>query len=199
VTNRQDSDEPGKQYRLYEFSGMAHIDTRDNVRLQPNPCTQPLSTFPHQAYMSVALNHLFQWVDKGTVPPRAERILIDRDEYNDGSMMALDENGNPKGGIRNPYVDVPTVKYGIRPPAVTPLIANPSVYVARGGQAAANQMCALSGYQVPFDAAKLKALYKNKQSYQRAVEKRVSELERTGWSLPVYREMILGDAAKVAF
>jgi hypothetical protein len=34
ITRRQDSDEPGKQYRLYEFAGMAHIDTRDNVRLQ---------------------------------------------------------------------------------------------------------------------------------------------------------------------
>ena len=199
ITNRQDGDEPGKQYRLYEFSGMAHIDTRDNVRLQPNPCTQQLSTFPHQAYMSVALYHLLQWVDKGTVPPRAERILLDRDESNDGSTMALDEQGNPRGGIRNPYVDVPTVKYGIRPPAITPLIANPSAYVTRGGQQAANQMCGLSGFQVPFDGAKLKALYKNKQAYAKAVEKRVTELEKTGWSLPVYREMILGDAAKVSF
>ena len=199
ITNRQDGDEPGKQYRLYEFAGMAHIDTRDNVRLQPNPCAQMLSTFPHQAYMSVALYHLLQWVDKGVVPPRADRILLDRDEHNDGSLMALDEHGNPRGGIRNPYVDMPTVKYGIRPAAITPLIANPSAYVARGGQNAANQMCGLSGYQVAFDAAKLKTLYKNKQAYVRAVEKRVAELERAGWSLPVYRDMILGDAAKVSF
>jgi Alpha/beta hydrolase domain len=199
ITNRQDGDEPGKQYRLYEFSGMAHIDTRDNVRLQPNPCTQQLSMFPHQAYMSVAFHHLLQWVDKGVVPPRAERILLDRDESNDGSTMALDEHGNPKGGIRNPYVDVPVVKYGIRPTAITPVIPNPSAYVARGGQQAANQMCGLSGYQVPIDAAKLKALYKNKQAYVKAVEKRMTELERAGWSLPVYRDMILGDAAKVNF
>ena len=57
--------------------------------------------------MSVALHHLSQWVDKGTVPPRADRILVDRNAANDGSLMALDEHGNPKGGIRNPYVDVP--------------------------------------------------------------------------------------------
>ena len=30
ITNRQDGDEPGKQYRLYEFAGMGHIDTRDS-------------------------------------------------------------------------------------------------------------------------------------------------------------------------
>ena len=64
---------------------MAHIDTRDSVRLKPNPCAQPLSEFPHQAYMSVGLHHLLQWVDKGTVPPRAERIVRDNDEQNDGS------------------------------------------------------------------------------------------------------------------
>src|SRR4026209_2761474 len=114
ITKRQDSDEPGKQYRLYEFAGMGHIDTRDSVRLKPNPCVDPLSTFPVQAYMSVALDHLFKWVDKGTVPPRAARILLDRDQSNDGSMMALDQYGNPQGGIRTVYVDVPTAKYVIR-------------------------------------------------------------------------------------
>ena len=33
----------------------------------------------------------------------------------------------------------------------------------------------------------------------KAVEKRLTELEKAGWSLPVYREMILADAAKVTF
>jgi hypothetical protein len=31
------------------------------------------------------------------------------------------------------------------------------------------------------------------------VEKRVGELEKAGWSLPMYRELILADAAKVDF
>jgi hypothetical protein len=199
ITRRQDGDEPGKQYRLYEFSGIAHIDTRDSVRLKPNPCTQPLSTFPVQAYMSVGLHHLFAWVDKGTVPPRADRIWLDRNEHNDGSPMVLDEHGNPRGGIRNPYVDVPTVKYGIRPPAATPLIANPSAYIAARGEAAANQMCNLGSYQIAFSQQKLKDLYRNKRNYVGLVEKRLSELERAGWSLPVYRELILGDAAKIDF
>ena len=199
ITNKQDSDEAGKQYRLYEFSGMGHIDTRDSVRMQPNPCVDPLSMFPVQAYMSVALDHLFKWVDKGTVPPRAQRILLDRDQSNDGSMMALDEHGNPRGGIRTVYVDVPVVKYVIRPAATTPVIPNGSAYIARGGQQAANQMCGLSTAQIAIAPDKLKALYKNKQGYAKAVEKRLTELEKAGWSLPLYREMILGDAAKVTF
>ena len=199
ITNKQDSDEPGRQYRLYEFSGMGHIDTRDSVRLKPNPCQQPLSAFPVQAYMSVALHHLFAWVDTGVVPPRADRILLDRDERNDGSMMALDEQGNPRGGIRTTYVDVPTAKYAIRPPAATPVVANASAYISTGGQQAANLMCGLSTAQLDVAPATLKGLYKNKQAYVKAVEKRLAELEKAGWSLPVYREMILADASKVNF
>jgi Alpha/beta hydrolase domain len=199
ITNRQDGDEAGKQYRLYEFSGMGHIDTRDSVRMKPNPCVDPLSTFPVQAYMSVALDHLLKWVDVGTVPPRAERILLDRDQSNDGSMMALDEYGNPRGGIRTTYVDVPTAKYVIRPAATTPVIPNASAYIATRGQNAANQMCGLSTAQIVFPAAKLKEMYKNKQAYVKAVETRLTALEKAGWSLPLYREMILDDAGKISF
>jgi hypothetical protein len=199
ITNKQDSDEPGKQYRLYEFSGMGHIDTRDSVRLKPNPCQLPLSTFPVQAYMSVALDHLFKWVDKGTVPPRADRILLDRDERNDGSMMALDEHGNPRGGIRTSYVDVPTSKFTIRPPALTPVVANAAPYIAAGGQNAANLMCGLSTSETSLDAATLKRLYKSKPAYVKAVGARLSQLEKAGWSLPLYRTMIVADAAGVNF
>jgi hypothetical protein len=199
ITNRQDGDEPGKQYRLYEFSGMGHIDTRDSSRMQPNPCVDPLSTFPVQAYMSVALDHLFKWVDKGAVPPRAERILLDRNLDNDGSMMALDEHGNPVGGIRTSYVDVPVARYVIRPAAISPVIPNAAPYIASRGQQAANQMCGLSTAQIGFTPEKLRALYKSKQAYLRAVETRLTALEKAGWSLPLYRQMILSDAAKVSF
>jgi hypothetical protein len=199
ITNRQDGDAPGDQYRLYEFSGIAHIDTRDSVRMKPNPCQLPMSEFPHQAYMSVGLHHLFQWVDKGVAPPRAERIWTDRDSHNDGSPMKLDEHGNPMGGIRNPYVDVPFAKYSIRPPAITPVIPNGSPYIANGGQQAANQMCGLSGAQQPFPPEKMRALYKNKKNYVSAVQKSLDAMEKAGWSLPVYRELILGDANKVNF
>jgi hypothetical protein len=79
------------------------------------------------------------------------------------------------------------------------VIPNGSAYIARGGQQAANQMCGLSTAQIAIPPDKLKALYKNKQGYVRAVEKRLTELEKAGWSLPLYREMILADAAKVSF
>lgn len=193
LTSRPDGDAPGDQYRMYTFPGMGHVDSRDNVRLQPNPCKQPSSMFPMQAYMSVALNYLFQWVDKGVMPPHGDRVV------KDAGGMVLDENGNPKGGVRSPYVDVPIAKYSIPSEAANPVIPNASAYIAKGGQAAANQMCGLAAYQIGFTKDQLKQLYGSRKSYKNKVEKRLTELEKAGWSLPVYRELILADAAKVDF
>ena len=67
VPTRQDGDMPGDQFRVYEFAGMAHLDTRDVEAFRPNPCKYPISLFPLSAYMSVALHHLVQWIDTGTV------------------------------------------------------------------------------------------------------------------------------------
>ena len=199
VTARQDGDAAGDQFRLYEFAGMAHVDSRDSVRFRPDPCKYPVSRFPLQAYMSVALHHLFEWVDKGRVPPRAERMLLDRDVTNDGSLMALDEYGNSRGGIRNPYVDTPTAKLSVRNEAAVPPIPNPSAWIAANGPGAAAQMCGLAGYQISFGQDRLKKLYTSKKTYQDRVMRRLDELEKAGWSLPVYREAILADAAKVEF
>lgn len=199
ITWRQDSDEPNRQYRVYEFPGMAHVDTRDAARMVPNPCAQPLSTYPLQAYMSVALNHLFAWVDKGVAPPHADRIWLDRNEA-DGSPMALDETGNPRGGVRSPYVDVPVVSYRIRPAVANPFPANPSAWMkANGNEKGAALMCNLSAYQTALSKDELKKRYKNKKNYVSMVEKRVGALEKAGWSLPMYHDLIMSDAAKVDF
>ena len=199
ATARQDGDEPGDQFRVYEFPGMAHIDSRDAVAYYPNPCKLPISRFPLAAYMSVALHHLSQWVDKGTAPPRADRILVDRNVANDGSIMALDEHGNARGGIRNVFVDVPTRKYGVRNEGAVPPITNAHPFVAVRGEAAQNQLCGLAGYEVAFSQAQLKKLYKDKKDYQRRVEQSLDQATRQGWFLPVYRSVVLADAAQVDF
>jgi hypothetical protein len=60
-------------------------------------------------------------------------------------------------------------------------------------------MCGLSAFQNDFSKEELKQLYGSKKAYRSKVEKRLTELEKAGWSLPIYREMILADAAKVEF
>jgi hypothetical protein len=196
---RQDGDAPGNQFRIYEFAGMAHIDSRDAVAYYPDPCKLPISRFPLAAYMSVALNHLWQWVDKGTVPPHADRYYVDFNTDGDGSLLALDELGNVKGGIRNPYVDVPTAKIGVPNSGAEPPIKNPHPFIAARGEAAQNQLCGLANYQLDFTPEQLRKLYKDKRTYQARVQQRYDELMKQGWALPVYRAVVLADAARVMF
>jgi hypothetical protein len=113
--------------------------------------------------------------------------------------MALDEHGNPRGGIRNPYVDVPAKKYGVRNTGAVPPITNAHPFIAARGDAAQNQLCGLAGYEIAMTPAQLKKLYKDKKDYQAKVAKRVDELTKAGWSLPVYRDIILADAAAINF
>ncbi len=189
ITRRQDGDDGDNKFRVYEFPGMVHIDTRDNIRLQPNPCRLPLNRFPLQAYLSVALHHLFEWADKGTVPPRADRIWVTRVA---DTMIAVDEHGNARGGIRNPYVDVPVARYvAVNTPADPPVPNASRLFIPA--------LCGLGGYEEAFSAEKLRQLYGSRHNYVNQVQQRLTELERAGWSLPVYREMILADANAVNF
>jgi hypothetical protein len=199
ATARQDGDEVGNQFRVYEFAGMAHIDTRDAVAYYPDPCRRPISRFPFAAYMSVALEHLWKWIDKGIVPPRADRILVDRDAANDGSLMALDAVGNARGGIRNPYVDVPVKKYAVRNEGASPPIPDAHPFVGRRDAAGRDQLCGLAGYEAALDVGQLRELYGSSANYRARVAERLDELTRQGWSLPVYRGVILADAAAIDF
>ena len=199
VPRRQDSDEPGKQYRLYEIAGVGHVDSRDNVRLHPNPCVKPLSTFPVQAYMSFGLYHLLRWVDQGVSPPHASRVLLDRDMTNDGSMMALDAHGNPLGGIRNPYVDVPTAKYTAGQHGRRAADREPERIRRREWPAGRADHVPLE--RVSGAASRRRSSQALRQQARLREEGRdtLSELEREGWSLPLYRPLILADANAIDF
>jgi hypothetical protein len=185
ATAQQDGDEPGTQFRVYEFAGLGHLDSRNNVRFQPGACEHPLSSFPLEAYMSVALHHLLQWVDSGVAPPNADRALLDRNVRNDGSLMVLDEHGNVVGGIRNPYIDFPIAKYTERN-SQTP-------------NATGFNLCGLSVYTTPIPASELRAMYGSTASYVQQFEARLNELEAAGWSLPVYHDLLVEDAKAVRF
>jgi hypothetical protein len=199
ATARQDGDEPGNQFRVYEFAGMAHVDTRDAAAYYPDPCKRPISRFPFAAYMSVALDHLWRWVDRGVAPPRADRMLVDRNTANDGSLMALDEFGNARGGIRTPYVDVPARTYAVRNEGASPPVPNAHPFIGNRDASGQNQLCALTGYQLPLPVEQLRRLYGTAQKYRAKVARRLEELTSQGWSLPVYRDVILADGAAVEF
>jgi len=178
---REDSDDPANRYRLYEVAGMAHANSRDTPTYVPNPCAAPVSDFPWGAAAAMGLYHLVEWVDRGTVPPHAAPLEFDNDTA-DGSRLALDENGNVKGGVRTTYVDVPVAQYGVPNTGATP---------------AANFNCSIAGTRLAYDAQDLRALYKNHGSYMSQLNRRLMELVREGWVLPEYMEDIRADAHAV--
>ena len=187
ATAVQDGDEPGNQFRVYEFAGVGHLMARHNPRITPQLCEQKPTEYPLELYFSVALHHLLEWVDKGIEPPRGDRVLLDRNVDNDGSLMVLDAHGNAVGGIRNPYVDVPFATY----------IAGNTL--AAGQDPGLAAVCRLSVYEERFSKDKLRELYGSKANFLRQFEDNLNQHEAAGWSLPVYHELIMADAHAVEF
>jgi hypothetical protein len=179
---REDSDAPANRYRLYEVAGMAHANSREAAPFMPNPCTLPASDFPWGAMVAMGLNHLADWVDRGIVPPHAPRVQFDNNTANDGSRLALDPNGNVKGGVRNTYVDVPAAQYGV-----------PNA----GATQAADFQCALAGWRIAYDVETLQQLYRSHAAYAARVNRRLVELMREGWMLPEYAEDVRADAQQL--
>ncbi len=198
-----------EKLRVYEFAGMAHIDSLVAAGYYPDPCKYPISRYPMGAEMAVALDKLFAWVDKGIAPPHADRFYVDFNPDNKpaldrakGSLLALDEFGNVKGGIRNTLVDVPVKSYHAPNEGAEPRISNPNHFIAArriNGQDPDAQLCGLSNFETSLSKEQLKKLYKNPKDYYNKVARRYDELIKEGWALPVYRATVLAEAARVTF
>ena len=145
--------------RVWEMAGAAHADTytvsagrRDDGTLSGErlaelmrPTTNlligrtdtPINAGPQQHYVAqAALWNLVEWVTDGTAPPEAPRLRLD----DAGTGYRLDEMGNALGGIRTPWVDVPSA-------------------VLSGLGQSGESFAMLFGRTVPFDEARLSALY----------------------------------------
>jgi hypothetical protein len=149
----------GSNIRLWEIAGAAHADTYLLVASQEDdgnlsaerlatlmqPITElvvgntdrPINAGPQQHYIGqAALEHLVRWAGGGSPPPVAARLEADEGFH----RLLTGEHGIAIGGIRNPWVDVPTA-----------LLSG----LGQTGQGFA----VLFGTTEPFDSATLVALY----------------------------------------
>ena len=161
---RPDSDSREDGFRNYEIAGSAHATpdelsfgpapadmTSAGVAVPPMECNEgPRSRFPNSLAFNAAFRNLDQWVRRGTPPPRAEPIRVDN------GKTVLDESGNAIGGVRSPYVDVPTAQWT--------------------GTSTGASFCFIAGHEKPFESARLKQLYPTHATYVRAVQRNVAEL-----------------------
>jgi hypothetical protein len=60
-------------------------------------------------------------------------------------------------------------------------------------------LCRLSMWEAPFSKEKLRELYGTKENYLQQFEASLKAQEAAGWSLPVYHDLIMGDARAVNF
>lgn len=155
---REDADAPNDRFREYQFAAASHVPTRGRMS-NDRPGEMP-SQFPTQPFYKMALLHLIDWVTKGTVPPRGARL-----EQTDAGEMIRDEHGNVRGGIRSPWVEVPTAR----------IIASPPV--TSGEDRSRAQM----GIQQNFSREKLVSLYGTREAYLAKFTSSIDSLVAGGW------------------
>ena len=164
AARRPDSDVAPDLFRNYEIAGSAHA-TPDELNFAASPediiragrsvpamqCTEgPRSRFPNSIAFNAILQNLELWASKHIPPPRAEPIKVDN------GKPVLDKFGNAIGGVRSPYVDVPTSTWF--------------------GSSTGESFCFIAGHEVPFDRAQMKKLYPDHKAYVNAVAKNLSLL-----------------------
>ena len=177
---REDSDAPNDGYRLYEVAGAPHADgafyrhmpvpeDQEAVGTEPflsywpfaDQCEPeiPMQDFPLMGYVAnAAIRNLDAWVREGTPAPRAARMEIEN------GQVALDEFGNARGGVRSPYLDVPTATY----------------VTTTGGPGG----CRNLGYSEPFDWQRLESVYDSFDGYAERVGEAVDRRVRERWLTP---------------
>ncbi len=117
----------GEHTRFWEIAGASHFDTyglrayKDDGNLSAEFLAQllapadgpgvaePVNSAPQQRYVaSAALAHLERWIQHGSAAPHAPLLETLGADEADETVLTVDGQGNVLGGIRTPWVDVPT-------------------------------------------------------------------------------------------
>jgi hypothetical protein len=160
AARREDSNQYPDQFREYELASAAHATPNEldfgpayadilaaGAPMPPLTCGfGPRSPYPSGFLQNAALANLEAWVSTGVPPPPG--LLLN---YGENDVQTLDEYGNATGGVRTPYVDVPTAQWFVGSPSTT------------------SSLCFLLGYVQPFDKTQLEALYGDHEAYVKQV------------------------------
>jgi hypothetical protein len=181
-----DSSTPPDLYRHYEMAGAAHA-TPDELFYSARPtdilaagravppmnCNEgPRSRFPSRIFVDAALQNIDAWSREGLPAPPGQDILLQ------GSPPApvLDAFGNVVGGLRSPFLDVPT-----------------STWFASSTGAS---FCGIAGHEDRFTQARLDALYPSRGAYVSAVAQDVHGLVADRYLTRADGQQLIRDAAQ---
>ncbi|UGQ11187.1 hypothetical protein LO772_31020 [Yinghuangia sp. ASG 101] len=178
--------------RLWEPAGAAHVDTyllfaapHDDGTLPPERLAQllrPTTQLPqgrtaelvnaapqHHYVAHAAYESLVRWVAHAAPPPVTPRMNLSADR----TGFEPDEHGNATGGIRTPWMDVPTARLS-------------------GMNRASARLAKVFGTSAPFGQADVEALYPGgSNDYMQAFAKALDETISNGFILDADRAEIL--------
>ena len=165
-------------FRTWEVAGTSHGDKdldealvmlrgRDLTVPADEPCERPiLSRVPSHLVQGAVYDHMKRWVENGSQPPHAPRIMMSSigtagTPPERLSVVARDEHGNALGGIRLAQFAVATA-------------TNTGFNDGPG-------FCRIKGSHEPFDPARLARLYPDRAAYVAAVNRMTDENQKAGY------------------
>jgi hypothetical protein len=135
------------------------LPLREPGRCLPSEMVTPQPLHSYIFHSSFA--NIDRWVREGTPAPRAARVEV-RNEGTPKATLARDQFGNALGGVRSPFVDVPTATYH------DDHGSNPGC----GGN---------FGYSEAFDWARLEATYGSYKGYVSKLTEAVNRAVKERW------------------
>lgn len=188
LSDRQDD---SNNVRLWEVAGSAHSDLYTTIKgpmdsgddpavaavIERNDarppfifCDLPINDGPAHWLVKAAISALDNWIRTGEPASSAPRLTVNSGQTD----FDKDAVGNSLGGIRTPYVDVPTA------------------ILAGSGQG--EGFCRLFGTTELLDASALEALYPSHVEYVNKVNASVDDAVAKGFIVPADAELIKAEA-----
>lgn len=147
-------------------------------KIQSGQLDKPINNAPQHHYVTeAAVCQLDRWLRTGEAPPKAAPLEV---IAGNAPKLALDANGNAQGGIRSPWVDVPTSRLS-------------------GSGNTGSMQAMILGTTEPFDKATLDRLYPGgKREYLERFEASLSSAIKAGFILAADKQEIM-DLARISY
>ena len=162
LRGRDPADTDTPRFRAYQIPGTGHLLSAPLPGMPVDPADRQTPEGIHyydkqnKPILWGMWQNMFDWIEHGRPMPQTAPLRIDETAPD---QIARDQHGNALGGLRTPWVDVPDGTYLGRVSQTNPLRA---------------------GYR-PFSEEKMKELYRSRDRYIEAVNKRVDRMVRDRW------------------
>lgn len=188
ASRQPDSD----MFRLWELAGASHADVYSVYGMfdagrtdryaqlieasSPIPgivtCSSNINGSPaHHFMVNAAFHALDQWIRTDIPPKSADRIEVDAHTLE----ILRDDYGNALGGVRSPYIDVPTASF-------TPISDDEQI------------LCATFGSMVLFTDEELHGIYPSPRDYMKKVRASTKQAVSDGYLRPKDAELVISAA-----